>query len=175
MSLQKLLTAIILSSGTLALSANASEIEKPYVGLDYTMLQIEDTGIDVEPHAIRVRGGSVLGKYLAVEAHAGAGVNSDTVSGTRVSLKSLYAVYLRPQVSLGALHLYALAGYGYLNIAVRDQFNGSYDEDDSDFTYGAGAQLDLGEKWGVNASYVQHMKDADYKVESLSAGVVYRF
>lgn len=175
MSLQKLLTAIILSSGVLAASASARDAEKPYVGVDYTMLQLEDVGIDVEPYAIRVRGGSVLGKYLAVEAHAGAGVGSDTVSGTRVSLKSLYAVYLRPQVSLGALHLYALAGYGYLNIAVRDQFNGSYDEDDSDFTYGAGAQLDLGEKWGVNASYVQHMKDADYKVESLSAGVVYRF
>ncbi len=175
MSLQKLLTAIILSSGVLAASASARDAEKPYVGVDYTMLQLEDVGIDVEPYALRVRGGSVVAKYLAVEAHAAAGVSSDTVQGARINLNSLYAVYLRPQVSLGALHVYGLVGYGYLNIAVKDSTFGSYDQDESDFTYGAGAQLDLGSNWAVNASYIQQLKVEDFQVDSLNAGVVYRF
>jgi len=183
MSPQKLFTALILSAGVVTTAAGASEIEKPFVGLDYSVLTF-DGGSDAEfkPHAARLRAGSVLSKYIAVEVHAAGGTRADTLSlnfgapiGTLdvcADLKSLYAVFLRPQMTLGSLHLYALAGYGYANIDLSlPGLTVESDEDQSDFSFGAGAELDIGSHWGANVSYVRYLEDID----AVGAGVVYRF
>lgn len=177
MSLQKLSIAVLLAASAAATTAHARDGEKPYLGLDYAILTEEDDagGEDVEPHALRARAGTVLAKYLAAEAHYATGVKSDTIDGFRTSLQSQYAVYLRPQLSAGALHVYALVGYGYLQFEYKNSMEKSATMDDTDLTYGAGVQLDLGEKWALNASYIHLLKEEDVTIESFGGGVVYRF
>lgn len=179
MSPQKLLTAFILSSGVLAASASAADAEKPFLALDYSIFTVEDSGFSIKPQAARLRAGTVLNQYLAVEAHAAAGIGGDNVSinvppvvEVRTDIKSVYGVFLRPQVTLGTLQLYALAGVAYTNVQFSvPGIHVKMDQDDSDFAWGAGLQLDLGKHLGVSASYTKYLETVD----SVSAGVVYRF
>lgn len=182
MSLQKLSIALILSAGVAATAAHARDGEKPYIGLDYAMFTFDaGNGIEFEPHAVRVRAGTVLNKYLAVEAHAGAGAKGDTLTITfpivgdvdvRSDVESLYAVFLRPQVSMGNVHLYALAGYGYAKAELSIPHTSiADDQDTSDVSLGAGIELDLGKNLGVSANFIRYVED----VEAIGAGVVYRF
>lgn len=183
MSLQKLFTALTLLAGGIATGANAGEIEKPYVGLDYSVFTFDaGSSVEFKPHAARVRAGSVLTKFLAVEAHAGTGIKGDTITvnfgapvgvlDVRSDVESLYAVFLRPQISAGNLHLYALAGYGYAKMELSlPHTDVNADEDSGDVSFGGGAELYLDTNWGVNINYIRYQED----VESFGAGVAYRF
>ncbi|MBK7299528.1 MAG: hypothetical protein IPI79_03430 [Moraxellaceae bacterium] len=52
--------------------------EKPYVGIDYQMGTYSLNNTDVNPEAFRLRAGTEINRYLAVEAQAGLGTASDT-------------------------------------------------------------------------------------------------
>jgi hypothetical protein len=52
--------------------------EKPYIGIDYQMGTYTQNNTDVNPEAFRLRAGTELNSYLAVEAQAGVGTASDT-------------------------------------------------------------------------------------------------
>lgn len=182
MSLQKLSIALVLSAGLAATTAHARDGEKPYIGIDYTVFTIEASdNVEFEPHALRVRAGTVLTEFLAVEAHAGAGVKGDNVTITfptvgdvdvRADIEGLYAVFLRPQLKVENISLYALLGYGYAKAELSIPHTTIEDDQDTtDFSFGAGLELNIGEKWGVNANFVRYVEDT----ESFGAGVTYRF
>lgn len=182
MSLQKLSIALVLSAGLAATTAHARDGEKPYIGLDYTVFTFDVADdIEFEPHAARVRAGTVLNKFLAVEAHAGAGIKGDTQTfnipsvgdvEVRSDVESLYAIFLRPQLKVENISLYALVGYGYVKAELSIPHTTIEDDQDtSDISFGAGLELNIGEKWGVNANFVRYVEDA----EAFGAGVTYRF
>lgn len=178
MSLQKLSIAVLLAASAAATTAHARDGEKPYLGLDYVFITEDDDTAgaeDVELQAVRARAGTVVAKYLALEAHYATGVKSHSSGDFRTNLQTQYGAYLRPQFSAGALHLYALAGYGYVQFEYKDAGIKSTTGDNHDLSYGAGVQLDLGEKWALNASYIHLLKDEDSTIESFGGGVVYRF
>lgn len=171
--------------------------------------------VDSEPHAITVKAGSVLAKHLAIEAHAAFGVRGDsyrfqippavinpaldpTTADARSELDTFYGVFVRPQISLGdVVDLYALIGYGYTRMKFNIPVAGvKIDEDNSGMSYGAGAQLNLGSNWAINASYLMLNKSddvalistpvqtsqgqidrvqGDLTLESFNIGLVYRF
>lgn len=178
MSLQKLSIALLLTASLASTAAHARDGEKPYVGLDYVIVNADDDtpgAPDFELNAVRLRAGTVLAKFLAVEAHYASGVSSDTVGGFRTQLQTQYGVYLRPQLSAGALHLYGLVGYDYIQFDYKSGIAKSTTADDHDLSYGVGVQLDMGANWGLNANYVHLLKEDDVTIESVSGGIVYRF
>lgn len=202
MSLQKLSIALLLTAGLASTAAHARDGEKPYVGLDYNILKSEydfrstftptlgtqgsaSGSVDSEPYAITVKAGSVLAKYLAIEAHAAFGVRGDnyrfqiptavinpaidaTTADARSELDTFYGVYVRPQISLGdVVDLYALVGYGYTRMKFTIPVAGiKIDEDNTGISYGVGAQLNLGSNWAINGSYLMLNKSDDVALVS---------
>ncbi|HQX90234.1 MAG TPA: hypothetical protein PKY03_07545, partial [Moraxellaceae bacterium] len=70
----RLLSISLLASACISLPVAAQE--KPYLGLDYSVFTYENShpgASDAEPTAVRLRLGSVVAKYLAVEAQVAIG------------------------------------------------------------------------------------------------------
>lgn len=174
-----------LLAGTLLLthSAYGAEAEKPYIGLDYSQHTYTNTNpgaSDASPTAIRLRAGSVISEYFAVEAHAAIGAGDDTTTVTssggsvdyEISIPLVYGLFLRPQVKLGGVTLYALGGYSSATWEYSPApTSGDTTKRINGGSYGAGLQVDLGSNWGLNADYVSYVQD----ISTISAGVVYRF
>lgn len=170
----KRLTVALLAA---AISTPILAAEKPYVGIDYQLGTYTQNGTDIKPEAIRLRAGTELNKYLAVEAHAAAGTKSDVYSSddglTRVDTKvdSYYSLFVRPQLSISdTLSVYGLVGGTYL-----DSSNSSSDkfisEDDkgfkSGFSYGVGFDFNVKNGVRLNADIIQYLDE----YQGLSFGV----
>ena len=179
----RLLTACLLAGSVFtSLAARAGDIEQPYLALDYSIHTYQNANAsasDANPTAVRVRAGSVISKYLAVEAHAAIGSSDDegtitTPGGSvayKISAPIIYGVFLRPQVKAGPLSLYALGGYAVTVLEFEQAGGASEDVDDSNFAYGGGAQIDVDKHWGLSADFVHYADGLD----TISGGAVYRF
>ena len=115
----KRLTVALLAA---AISTPILAAEKPYVGIDYQLGTYSIKGKDINPEAVRLRAGTELSPYLAVEAHAGIGSKSDVFSSdggiTKVDIKvdSYYSLFVRPQLTISnSISVYGLVGGTYLD------------------------------------------------------------
>ncbi len=170
-------SCLLATSFCLSLPSYAQDIEKPFIGVDYSQRTYENTSssvTDTETPAVRLRAGSVLAQYIGVEAHIafGTGEDSGTINGSPYTLESplSYGVFLRPQLPLGPLTIYGLAGYSYVELKYSSTV-GTPTDSITDASFGGGLQIDLGQSWGVNADYIQYVKG----FSAVSAGVLYRF
>lgn len=170
-------SCMLATSFCLSLPSHAQDIERPFVGLDYSQRTYENSSnnvSDTEVPAVRLRAGSVLAPYIGVEAHVaiGAGDDTGTINGSPYTLKSplAYGVFIRPQLPLGPVTIYGLAGYSYVEL----QYSSATDtptDSVTDFSFGGGLQIDLGQHWGLNADYTRYVEG----FSAVSAGVLYRF
>ncbi|MBK9185267.1 MAG: porin family protein [Moraxellaceae bacterium] len=150
-----LLTAL---SSTTLLAA-----EKPYIGIDYQMGTYTQNNTDVNPEAFRLRAGTEINRYLAVEAQAGLGTASDTykVTGGQVDIKvdSFYSLFLRPQLNLtNTVSVYGLVGGTYIDVSSTSSIP---QNNDSGFThttsYGAGLDFTIKNGIRLGADFIQYM------------------
>lgn len=170
----KRLTVALLAA---AISTPILAAEKPYVGIDYQLGTYTQNGIDIKPEAIRLRAGTELNKYLAVEAHAAAGTKSDVYSTdggvTRIdiTIDSFYSLFVRPQLSISdTLSIYGLVGGTYLDASASSS-NKSISPDDSgykrSFSYGVGFDFNVKNGVRLNADIIQYLDE----YQGLSFGV----
>ncbi len=140
-------------------------VEKPYIGIDYQMGKLEFNNGEAKPQALRLRGGTELNPYFAVEVHAGTGVSSDTVSFSNVDynvkLESFYGVFVRPQISLNnAASLYALVGGSYVDKSVESSnptaSSANISGFEHDVAFGAGLDFQVHSNIRLNIDYVQY-------------------
>jgi len=78
--------------------------------------------------------------------------------------------YLKPQVDLGGVNLYGLAGY-----AVTGVGSTSTGDKEGDFSYGAGLDIPLVDNVKFFADVVQFLDKGDDNVMGANAGVKYQF
>ncbi len=139
--------------------------EKPYIGIDYQMGTYTQNNTDVNPEAFRLRAGTELNSYLAVEAQAGVGTASDTYKVNNgqadVKVDSLYSLFLRPQLSINnAVSVYALLGGTYIDVSSTSTLP---QNNKSGFThtasYGAGIDFNVKIDIRIGADFVQYMDD----------------
>lgn len=149
-------------------------VEKPYIGIDYQMGTFTSNNFEVNPEALRLRGGTELSPYFAVEAQAGVGTQSDlaTVGGgikSDIKVESFYSLFLRPQINLtDVASLYCLLGSTYLDASQsatslqleRKSFGKS-------FSYGVGADFRVYKNIRLNADYINYLDN----YEAFSLGV----
>ncbi len=173
-------SCLMAASCCLSLPSYAQEIEKPFVGLDYSQRTYENDSNNVDDTtipAVRLRAGTELDKYFGIEAHLaiGAGNDTGTINGSstyKIESPITYAAFLRPQVKLGPVTLYALGGYAYVEFEYSSTgTTGKPIDSTSDFAFGAGAQLDLGKHLGLNVDFVQYVEG----FSGVSGGLMYRF
>lgn len=173
-------TLILTGSIAISLNANADDIERPYFGLDYSQRNYENANpnaTDAELPGVRLRAGTEISPYFALEAHAviGAGDDTGVIGGTTpytIESPVTYSAFLRPQIKLGTVTLYALGGYSYVEFEYSTPATTEKPTDStSDLSFGAGVQLDLGKHLGLNVDYVQYVEG----LSAVSGGVMYRF
>lgn len=133
--------------------------EKPYIGIDYQMGTYTYKNVDVNPEAFRLRAGTEINRYLAVEAQAGIGTASDTYKATSgngqadIKVDSFYSLFLRPQVNLTkTVSVFGLVGGTYIDVSSTS---------DSGFThttsYGAGLDFTIKNGIRLGADFIQYM------------------
>lgn len=175
-----ILSACLMAASIGAGSSAYAQPEKPYVGLDYSQRNYENANsnaTDAELPGVRLRAGTEISEYFALEAHAviGAGDDTGTIGGTTpytISSPVTYSGFLRPQIKLGNLTAYALAGVSYVELEyTTPTITESPTDSTTDFSFGVGLQLDLGKHFGLNVDYVQYIEG----LNALSGGVMYRF
>ena len=129
--------------------------EKPYIGIDYQMGTYTQNNTDVNPEAFRLRAGTELNSYLAVEAQAGFATASDTYAAKGITfdiqVDSFYSLFLRPQLSINnAVSVYALLGGTYIDVSSGFTHTASY---------GVGIDFNVKNDIRIGADFVQYMDD----------------
>lgn len=163
------LTAAVLSQMALA-------IENPYIGLDYQRGDFSINGQKSQPEAFRISGGSELNPYLAVVAQAGFKTQSATLTlpgpvHLDTSVDSFYALFLRPQISIGDISsVYGLVGASYIGASANSDNTGIQPNTTGykhQLSYGAGVDLKVYKKIRLNADYIKYSDN----YSAVSAGV----
>lgn len=168
--MKRLTVALIAALGSPLVLA----LEKPYVGIDYQVGTFEINNTDVNPETVRLRVGSEIKPYLAVEAHAGFSSQSDTltVPGVKydIEVESYYALFVRPQISLGDhASLFALVGGSYMDVSANSN-NPAFPSSDGfsdSFSYGAGVDVTVYKGVRIGADFIQYNDD----YSAVSAGI----
>lgn len=158
---------VLFSFGTTAFAAG------PYVGLNYSQYELTNnaTTSTLNPTGATVRAGIDFTSFLAVEARAGVGVNSDQRGPAEFDLDRLYGGYLKLSVPIaGMLKPYAIAGYSemrgkasVLGVSTTDTY--------SDESYGVGADASIAGVIGLNVEYMRYLDENNTELNAVSVGV----
>ncbi len=148
--------------------------EKPYIGIDYQIGTLTAFNTDVKPETFRLRAGTEITPYLGVEAQAGANTQPDTLSRPgvdyEIKIDSYYALFVRPQISLGGVaSIYGLLGGTYMDVSSHSN-NSAFPSDtgfDKSFSYGGGIDFNIYHGIRLSADYIQYLDD----YSAVSAGI----
>lgn len=157
-----------------------------YVGLGYSCMQLTTDTPDEEYMGKEVSAniGYNIHENLAIEARYTASVGDinyktwDKDYDIKGSSMSNAAIYLKPQINLGGLGLYALLGYG--QVTLKDDFN-SFSE--NTFQYGIGTNFAVSavtmfvdyRRLYDATDFDSMAKNQDVAVNSFTLGVNYEF
>jgi outer membrane autotransporter protein len=139
-------------------------VEKPYMGIDYQFGTYQVGATEVSPEAFRLTGGTELNPYLAVEAQAALGTQTDVYATNGVSydikVKSFYSLFVRPQLSISNVaSIYGLLGGTYIDVSSSSN-NANFASDkgfEKSFSYGAGIDFNISQNLRLNADYIRYM------------------
>ena len=193
---------ILLGCALTALSANAvaaaDKTGRSYVGVGYTMLTVSpEGGPDLDLGALGVRGGYFFNKYFSVEGRLAFGVADDSISETvdvgsgpetatlTLDLDYSLGVYAVGHIPLTEqFQLYGLAGFTKhevtLEACAASVGCDSESFDDSDFSYGVGAEYDMTKNLSLALEYTVYFSDGDidglkYDTDGIGIALNYNF
>lgn len=171
------LPALVLLLG-LPLSAIAAG---PYIGANYTQLEYQHDEADrtIRPDAVIIRAGIELTPLFGIEGRAGTGISADkrSVPGgeIRYELDRLVGAYGTLGIPVGDVaRPYLVAGMTDVKGEVIADFNSvqfSESDSNSDYSLGAGIDLNISETFGINVEYMRYIDNDDEKLNGLSLGV----
>lgn len=160
--MKRLTVALLAALGSSTLLAT----EKPYIGIDYQLGTYSQNNTDVNPEALRLRAGTELNNYLAVEAQAGFGTASDTLVANGnvqydIKVDSFYSLFLRPQLTITeGISAYALVGGTYIDVSRTSTLSSNNDSGFTHtFSYGVGLDFNIKDGIRLGADFVQYTDD----------------
>lgn len=144
-----------------------------------------DFDLDLNIDALFYRYGYQINSYSATEFRAAFGVGDDskamTVYGINfdldVSIESYLGVYYKIGIPSETL-VFPYVILGYTNMVLNyeiDQMDYEKTGSDSDYSYGLGADFDIGDIIMVNAEYMVYLDKGGVEIAGFSVGVSYRF
>lgn len=162
-------------------TASMANAEGLYFGLGYQIGTYDETGVpEADLSAIKLEAGSSFSENIAVEAHVNLGMDSDTVAvpvssatsvDVDVDLESSVSLFFKGDLPLSPdFNLYGLVGFSQVKVeASAEGFSES--SSDTGFSYGAGAELALGNQVYVSAEYVSYISEDEYDYTGINLGV----
>jgi len=181
MRIARSLPLSLILTATAAPALAVDEGEK-YVGGGFSMITYDATGFpDAEPTALIGRIGYGIVDNIAIEGRLGFGLSSDDIDigGVNVDLDvdqlaGVYGIAHLPVAS--QFSLYWLAGFTYGELSASVGGTGiSVNDDDTDFSYGVGAEFDATDTVSGYVEWAQYFDESDYDVTGITIGANYRF
>lgn len=168
--------------------ANAGQAGSSYAGAQYTMLTYAEPGIEMEPSALVGRFGHYLTDNFSIEARLGFGIGDDTTTFTvydpffgyvdvdvSLDLDTLFGVYAVGHLPLGnKASVYGLIGFTQGELTATASALGdsvSLSADESDLSYGIGAEFQLTDTATLNAEYTSFIDKEFFEVTGISLGL----
>jgi OOP family OmpA-OmpF porin len=154
-----------------------------YVGAGYlstdSELETAFDDFDTDDSSYKFYGGFNFAKFLGFEAsYRDLGTHQQTVNTSIVDLDlEALDISARGRLPLGKrATLFAKVGYANITAEGSFDFNGvieSIDDDEWEMLYGAGIDVNLGDRFGLRAEWEEY--DIDDTLNSFSAGAFFRF
>ncbi len=194
------LVAIVAMSGVIYAGGDVAPIEEvaevPVVdesafyigmGVGYTAFDNSFTSEEINNNTLMLQAGYKYNRYIALEGRYSFGFNTDYDAGNIVNPLNVYTgdvsnwgVYVKPMYPIGDFSLYALLGYG--GVQLQDLLGG--DAYETGFQWGLGASYAFTESISLFVDYVSLYNDtgfdyvaqnADIDVDTWTLGVSYKF
>lgn len=164
----------------LLLSVPAYAAQDLYGGVNYGVAKYKEDGVpSASLDTLAFKLGTFLHPNFAIEVRLGTGVGDDTVTVSgipvKVEIDNFYGFYGRAFIPTGSgFRPYGMVGWTKGEVTAT-ALGASASEDDSDFSYGLGADIEITKAVSLNVEYARLFKGDGYKVEGFSAGVAFRF
>ena len=166
-------TAGLAAAGTAsAQSMYKSSVGGLYAGLNYTFMDVDYSGVSsADVGTLSAKVGVMATDYIGLEARAGFGVDDDRVAGNKVKLDNFFGGYTTiNMVNESPVTPYAVLGFTRIEVE-----EGSYSDDASDFSYGAGLNVKFAQNLSGNVEYMRYYDDSDLTVDGIGLGVQMNF
>ena len=190
MNIRIVMIVLAVSLGSMSGNAFAGLTEGAYAGIQYTSFDFsfEDVSEDFSPTGLIGRAGSNINQYISIEGRLGIGLSDDTVTvsdgvttaSVSIELDTLIGIYGVGHVPLGkSSSIYALVGLTQIDGTASASATGlgaaSVSDDESDLSYGIGADIGILYNVWVNVEYVQYLDKSDIDVSAIAVGMKFGF
>ncbi len=146
-----------------------------YAGLNYSFLDIENGSDEVDVGALSAKVGGLVSPFFGLEARAGFGVDDDRIDGVDYSLDNFFGGYATLNLANESPATPYLV-FGFTRIELEAQsVLGTTTEDETDFSYGAGVNVDLTPEVAGNLEYMRYYDKNGATVDGLGLGVTFSF
>lgn len=177
---RQVLTTLVALSAVLASGAACAQQAGFYGGASIARADLKVDGLDtVSPSVLALTLGNQIDKHLAVEFRYGFSLSDDTlkVNGldTKFKVKDYAGIYIKGFVPItlsGAL--YGIGGYTSGKVSASNA-NGTGSENDSGLSFGVGGSFAINRLTFVTIEWMRLLKGDDYTVNTLGAGINFRF
>lgn len=161
-----------------------------YAGIQYAITDFSFEGVSEEfsPTALIGRAGSNFNQYVSIEGRLGIGLSDDTVTASdgvttasaSVEVDTLIGLYGVGRLPLGkSSSVYGLVGFTQVDATASTATTGfgsaSVSDDESDLSYGVGADIGIRYNLWVNVEYVQYLDKSDVEVSAIAIGMRFGF
>lgn len=161
-----------------------------YGGIQYASFDFsaDDISEDFSPTGLIGRVGNKINENFAIEGRLGLGLSDDTITATdgidtaslSIELDTLIGVYGIGHVMLSeSSSIYALIGFTQIDAtasaSVTNVGSASASDDESDLSYGIGADIGISNNIALNVEYVQYLDKSDFDVSAIAFGVKFGF
>ena len=180
-----LATAMAVAIGSSSSQVMANAADEIYLGLQYGYSfysEDVDSVPDYDLGAIVGRFGAFATANLAIEGRVGVGIQDDTqtVGGVDVTLEleTLYGMYGVGHLNFGTnSSVYAVLGFTRVDgkASAASAPGPSLSDEDSDMSYGVGADIGLSKHIAVNIEYMSYYSKGTTDISAAAIGLVFGF
>ena len=177
---KKILVPVLMFSSLVSLSP-ASLAGESYFGGGLAAVKYAEDGIDDDASmkAIYGRLGSHFNEYISGEVRLGLGVADGTVTESSidvdVELTSYFGAYIRGSVPVtSGFAPYVIVGFTRAELEAS-AFGYSVDANETDTSYGLGADFDVGESLKLNIEYMNYIDKDGGELDGFSIGLLKSF
>ncbi len=146
-----------------------------YAGLNYNFMDIESGSDEVDVGALSAKVGGMVSPFFGLEARAGFGVDDDRVDGVDYSLDNFFGGYATLNLANESPATpYLVFGFTRVELEAKSIL-GTATEDETDFSYGAGVNVELTPEVAGNLEYMRYYDKDGATVDGLGLGVTFSF
>ncbi len=164
-----------LSLIALALSLN-SYAQDNYVGINYGSIDFEEAGDSLDLDTINFTIGSNLNEHIAGELRGGVGISNEDEAGVSIGIDSLIGAYGRINLpNSSPVTPYVVAGVTQVKLEVDFLGLGSATADETDASYGLGADFNVSDNTKLNLEYMKYLDKDGAEIAGLNVGIAVKF